>query len=343
MTGDIDSKNSAYDARVKQQIEQYIDQPIHDLPEIFHVWSHEFVRPGIMSVYGIESINDVYKGAVFEASKNFSNGSRILSVGCGDGSVEIQLALSLLQSGYDRFRIEAVDLAPVLIDRFREQVVANKLEGHVLPQVDDLNKRTTTDKYDMIMANHSLHHIMELESIFNFIHDSLTDHGIFATCDMIGRNGHMRWPETEAVLQAIWPLLSDRQRFHHQLLRDDREHFVNHDCSNEGFEGIRAQDILYLLLNRFHAYKFFAFGGFIDVLADRGYGPGFDTNNEWDREFILSMSKINELMLDARMIKPTSMVAYFTKDARPPKWYKQRTAKSCVRMPFDTPRWASDM
>jgi 2-polyprenyl-3-methyl-5-hydroxy-6-metoxy-1,4-benzoquinol methylase len=331
---------SAYDARVKQQIEQYVDQPIHDLPEIFHLWSLEFIQPGMIDVFGAETINDIYKGAVFETSKSFSDGCRILSVGCGDGTVEIQLAQSLLDAGFTRFRVEAVDLAPVLINRFRQEIITKGLEGYLLPQVDDLNSRTSNDKYDVIMANHSLHHILELERTFDFIHDSLHDHSIFVTCDMIGRNGHMRWPETEKILQSIWPLLSDRQRFQHQLLRHNRERFVDHDCSTEGFEGIRAQDILYLLLNRFNAYKFHAFGGFIEVLADRGYGPGFDPNNEWDREFIRAMANINECMLDAGMIKPTSVMAYFTKDQRTPIYYKQRTAASCVRMPYDTPFWA---
>ncbi|WP_017669269.1 class I SAM-dependent methyltransferase [Sandarakinorhabdus sp. AAP62] len=339
MASDIDNKDSAYNARVQQQIDQFIDQPIHDLPEIFHIWSHNYIRPGIADVFGVESINDVYKGAVREASKQFGDGCRILSVGCGDGNVEIQLALSLIEAGFTRFRIEAVDLSPVLIERFREQLHANKLEGYILPQIADLNKRTPSEKYNVIMANHSLHHIVELEGIFDFIFESLTDDGIFATCDMIGRNGHMRWPESEAVLQTIWPLLSDRQRFHHQLLRHDRERFVDHDCSTEGFEGIRAQDILYLILNRFFPYKFFGYGGFMDVLTDRGYGPGFDQNNQWDVEFIGAMSKLNEMMLDSGMLKPTTMIAYFTKQERAPVHFRNRTARSSVRIPFEKPDW----
>jgi hypothetical protein len=122
-------------------------------------------------------------------------------------------------------------------------------------------------------------------------------------------------------------------------MRSDRESFVDHDCSNEGFEGIRAQDILYLILNRFKPHKFFAFGGFIEVLVDRGYGPGFDNENEWDRKFVLAMAKINDMMLDAGMIKPTSMMAHFTKDDLGSTFYRQRDARKSVRMPYDDPEW----
>jgi trans-aconitate methyltransferase len=70
--------------------------------------------------------------------------------------------------------------------------------------VVDVNATKPTSKFDVIMANHSLHHIVELEKTFDTIFDCLNENGIFATCDMIGRNGHMRWPETEA--RSILPI-----------------------------------------------------------------------------------------------------------------------------------------
>lgn len=331
----------AYSARVQSQITQYLDEPIHGLPEIFHVWSDEFIRPGIIDVFGVDTINDIYREAICRSTFGFQNFAKVLSVGCGDGDVEIQLAESLILAGHRNFLIEAIDISPLMIDRFREKIASRELQNFVRPDVKDFNVTQDGSEYNVVMANHSLHHILELEKVFDFIHRSLASNGIFATCDMIGRNGHLRWPETDKILQAIWPLLSDRQTFHHQLLRSDRDQFVDHDCSDEGFEGIRAQDILYLILNRFKPHRFFAFGGFIEVLVDRGYGPGFDPLNSWDREFIMSMAKINDMMLDANMIKPTSMMAYFTKEDLGSKWYREREPKRSVRWPYDNPSWAA--
>lgn len=330
---------SSYDERVSAQIRQFADQPIHDLPPIFHFWSGNFIGPGMEAVFGAPTVNDVYRTALEQASQSFSRPSRVLSVGCGDGTVELELARSLLEAGIRNFVIDGFDLSPTLIDRFREQVATEGLGEFLRPQVRDLNDTQIDAGYAMIMANHSLHHIVELEKVFDSIFQNLADDGIFATCDMIGRNGHMRWPETSAVLQAIWPLLSEKQRFHHQLLRFDEERFHDHDSSGEGFEGVRAQDILLLILQRFHAHRFLAIGGFVDMLVDRGYGHGFDPDNAHDRAFISAMAQINDMMLDAGMIKPTVMLAHFSKSDLGSTFFRNRTAASCVRLSYETPEW----
>lgn len=333
------SGDAAYEARVQQQIEQFLEQPIHGLPDIFHVWSHHALGPGIRQVFDVESVNGFYKRAVLEASADVEHTSRILSIGCGEGDVEIELAKTLLADGFTDFSIEGADISPFLIERFQAKVYAEGLGDFVRSQVVDVNKTEPTAKLDVVMANHSLHHILELEQTFERVFDSLNDTGIFVTSDMIGRNGHMRWPETERILQIFWPLLSERQKYHHQLRRLDADRFVDHDCSGEGFEGIRAQDILYEILRKFHPYRFLGLGGFIDVLIDRGYGHGFDVNDERDRNFIVAMSHLNEVLLDAGVIKPTLMMAYFTKHPREEVFYRSRSASRSLRLPFDHPDW----
>ena len=42
------------------------------------------------------------------------------------------------------------------------------------------------------------------------------------------------------------------------------------------FEGIRAQDILPLLVERFTFDEFIGFGNVIDPFVDRSFGPNFD-------------------------------------------------------------------
>jgi hypothetical protein len=128
------------------------------------------------------------------------------------------------------------------------------------------------------------------------------------------------------------------RRYHAQLKRVD-EIFTDHDCSTEGFEGIRAQDILPLLLKTFHPYKFHGFGGFIDVMVDRGYGHGYDVNDRSAVALIRSLADLNEIMLDAGVIKPTAMMAYFTKENRGESFYRARSALSCVRWPNIDPLW----
>ena len=106
----------------------------------------------------------------------------------------------------------------------------------------DLNNWTAEHEFDSILAIHSLHHVVALEKPFDEVHRSLSGEGAFLINDMIGRNGHLRWPEALDVVQAFWKELPHSKRYNHQLKRFEDE-FVNWDCSTEGFEGIRAQDI----------------------------------------------------------------------------------------------------
>ena len=71
----VDGIVNDYDRKVQRQIDQYVTEAIHDLPDIFHVWSHEFIRPGFMEVFGVELVNDFYFEACREASEDFSGPS----------------------------------------------------------------------------------------------------------------------------------------------------------------------------------------------------------------------------------------------------------------------------
>ena len=134
------------------------------------------------------------------------------------------------------------------------------------------------------------------------------------------------------------PLLDPKQRYQIQLQRYE-ERYINHDCSTVGFEGIRAQDILPLLLETFRPYRFMATGGFVDLVVDRGYGHGFDHGSDRDVNMIRFLGRLNDMMLDAGTVKPTWMMAWFTKDKRGEFFYRDRRARFCVRQPGHSPDW----
>jgi SAM-dependent methyltransferase len=318
-----------YNSRVASQIAQYAEtKNMHELPEIFHFWTCNYLRPAVEAEFALDTIVDVYFNAcVSLPSKRLIN---ILSVGCGDGSIEIDLAKTLIAREIVDFSITGVDLSPILLQRFRKAVQELQLTKYFSILEIDLNSGQVRGPFDVIMTNHSLHHIVELEKLFEFSYKELRDDGIFATCDVIGRNGHMRWPETRAVIEMFWPSLKPKQRYH-VLLKRLNETFVDHDCSTEGFEGIRAQDILPLLLQKFHPLKFVGAGGFIDLMIDRGYGHGFDVNDPDDLRLIKCMADLNEIMLDSGAIKPTLMFAHFVKYPCEETSYRGRTAIRSVR------------
>jgi SAM-dependent methyltransferase len=261
---------------------------------------------------------------------------RFLSIGSGDCSVEIGVAQSLVERGLEEFTIECMDLAPNLQERAEKSIRDAGLTRFFELVTCDFNYWKPEVSYDGIMANHVLHHIVELEGLFEKIHSCLSVNGLFVTNDMIGRNGHMRWPEVQVIIEKFWAVMPEKYKQNHQLRRLD-ESFVNWDCSAEGFEGVRAQDILPLLVDRFHFIRFLGFGGLVDLFVDRCYGFNLDPTAEQDRAFIDLMELLTCLLVSSGDIKPTMMFAVMSTRARDLVTDRGWTPEFCLRKPDEAP------
>lgn len=89
--------------------------------------------------------------------------------------------------------------------------------------------------------------------------------------------------------------------------------YENWDCSGEGFEGIRAQDVLPLLMDTFEPEVFIGFSNVIDIFIDRCFGNIFDVNSEWDKNFIDRVHAEDESAIVGGAITPTHMLGVFVK------------------------------
>ena len=330
-----------YAEKLEQQIAQYVDYgDMQQLPPSYFHWGIGSFFPGFYDVYGPVDIHEFFAKPFMEGADNQQR-PRFLSIGCGDGTVEIGVAQKLIDSGLADSEFVCADLSPVLLERFEANLKPEMRSLFILRAVD-LNQMDSgiAGEFNGVMASHSLHHLVELDRIFRWVKRVLKPGGTFAINDMIGRNGHMRWPETGQFVQMLWPLLNDRQRYN-VLLKRLYDVFEDHDCSTFGFEGIRAQDILPLLLINFYPKRFFATGGLIDPFIDRGFGFGFDVSNEKDKTLLDFISKLNDVLLDAGQIKPTLMLAYFVKEPCEEKFFRMRSAKACVREPTTDLGWTA--
>jgi hypothetical protein len=174
---------------------------------------------------------------------------------------------------------------------------------------------------------------MELESIFANVNAAIGDRGYFLTNDMIGRNGHQRWPEALVEVRRIWQSMPDRYKYDHQAGRFQKT-YKDVDYSVDCFEGIRAQDILPLLLKTFHFEGFIAFGNVINVFIDRAFGHNFDPQNEEDVAFIENLGALDEKLIDEGVVKPTQMTAVLrARRGRACKYYRHWSPEFCVRNP----------
>lgn len=319
-----------YDDRVEAQIAQYAPDIGLALPSIERYWKEKHLEPRYKAVYPDISSHIHFYAKHFAECIERTGCADIVSLGCGDGEVEMGVAQSLRQAGVD-FRFHLLELSPIRLARAEERAREVDVADSVVLAETDLNKWNARQHFAGIMAHHSLHHILDLEHVFSTAKSALHPEGVFCTYDMIGRNGHMRWPEVLTVVEHLWPMLPERKRYNQQLKRLEIE-YVNWDCAHDGFEGIRAQDILKLLIEIFKFEKFFAWGGLIDPFVDHAFGSNFDENDPLDCAFIDFIQFLNELLIDVGYMKPTSMCAVMSPQAaQSPKIYKNWSPVFCVR------------
>ena len=324
-----------YEARAIAERERFdAELEVHDLPPSHDVWSDAFLTPKLAAV-GLSPLLEGFADLIARTGEELGTHVAVVSLGAGNCDVEVDLARRLLGRGIDDFSVTCVELSSAMVERGRAAAADADLLDRVFFETADLNEWEPSQDVGVFLANHSLHHVVELEHLFDGVRSAMGPASRFLVNDVIGRNGHMRWPEALAILEPLWRRLPSRYKFNRQLRRQEDE-FVNWDCSKEGFEGIRAQDVLPCLMSRFAFEVFVGYANLSDVFIDRGFGPNFDMDEPDDRELVLRMGRLDEELIDLGAVTPTKMVASLrTTSTGPPKVWKGWTPEFCVRDPHD--------
>jgi GT2 family glycosyltransferase/SAM-dependent methyltransferase len=321
--------------RLGHEIDHYRDvEEVHDLPRIYHHWSRNFLLPELEAC-GIPGVDAFFLDRIAAACRSASGACiDVASIGAGNADLEVRLALRLREMGLGNFRFHCIELNPHMIERGRRLARSRGVDRHLRFEQADVAGWRPKGALAVCMANHSLHHIVELEELFEKVRAAIDPDGTFLVNDMIGRNGHMRWPEALEVVESIWKTLPERYKYNHQLRRLEVE-FDDWDCARDSNEGVRAQDILPLLLERFHFEVFCSFANVIDTFIDRSFGPNFDPDLAEDRELVDRIARLDEELIDTGVVKPTHMIAALR--SRPlgrTISYKHWTPEFSVRYPY---------
>jgi SAM-dependent methyltransferase len=304
---------AAYADRLAAETEIFKGQlEINNLPAIFHYWSDKYLRP-MLEEFGVSNPDEFFAKYLRESAAACKSSTPVfVSIGAGNCDTEVRIAQLLRKSGLERFTIECLDMNPHMLERGRELAQREGVAENLRFVEGDFNRWSAERTYAGIMANQSLHHVVNLEGLFEEVERSLDPRGYFVVSDMIGRNGHQRWPEALAEVQRFWRELPAGYRYNLQLQRHE-ELYINWDCSQEGFEGIRAQEILPLLLERFRFAVYIGFANVVDVFIDRAFGHHFKAEQAWDRDFVDRVHAFDEQALRDGSITPTHMMAVLTK------------------------------
>jgi len=307
----INEQPTDYTKRLADEERHFADiTEVHSLPPIAQYWAHKYVRPMLVE-FGFNLPEELFAKYMAIASQSSTASPVFVSLAAGNCDTEVRTALLLREAGLTDFVIECVDLNRRMLERGRELTARVGVMDNLAFTQGDLNRWKAEKPYTAILANQSLHHVLDLEHLFAEVKGALGPNGFFVVTDMIGRNGHQRWPEAIEALRPFWRELPVEYRWN-RLLNRYEEDYIDHDCSSEGFEGIRAEDILPLLLTRFSFELFVGFGNIIDAFVDRSFGFNFDGLGDWDRAFIDRVHALDErAILDGRLT-PTHMIAAMT-------------------------------
>ena len=325
------AQDAAYAAKIVAERATFDGQAeIHELPAIFHYWSNKYLRP-MLEEYGFSNPDQFFVKYLAEAAHRTGSAvPKFLSVGSGNCDTEVRLAVQLKQMGITNFSFECLELSPPMLARGRADALEQGVAEHMIFTLSDFNRWQAAHSYDAVIANQSLHHVLELEHLFDAIKRALLPAGLFITSDMIGRNGHMRWPESLAVVQHFWQELPESYRYNRQLRRHEAT-YKNWDCSSEGFEGIRAQDVLPELIKRFNFKLFIAASSVVDLFIDRGFGHHFDVTKAWDLEFVDRLHAYDEQALLSGELTPTRLLAVMALTDEPGQFSRGLKPEKCVR------------
>ena len=321
-----------YSRRLEREIANFKHvENVHDLPPIFHYWSHRYLLPKFLAL-DIPGVTELFvKYALKACRERPGTQCNMASLGAGNCETEVGIAKQLLSNKVTNFVLDCIDVNPDMLKRGEDLATTEQVLPYLRFVPSDVRGWSLDDPYALVIANQSLHHFQELELLFEKTQRAIGRDGVFVISDVIGRNGHMRWPEAMDIINGIWKTMPEKYKYNHLLRRYERM-YDNWDCSKGGFEGVRAQEILPLLMKTFQFELFLAYGNVIDIFIDRAFGHNFDVNDDDDKRFIDKVAQLDEDLIERGRVKPTHLIAVMRNlPGGETKVYRHLTPEFCVR------------
>jgi SAM-dependent methyltransferase len=181
--------------------------------------------------------------------QNLGRPIRILSLGSGYCGHELDMARAIGLPSV----VVCTDINDALFGQARAAAEAEGLNFEF--RMADLNFiEIEPGTYDVIFAHASLHHVINLERLFAGVEAGLTPQGVFHLVEVVGKNRKLIWDVNERFANATLACLPD------SITGGLR---VDVPVDADGMEGVRQEDILPLLRERFFALYELRHGAFI--------------------------------------------------------------------------------
>jgi len=308
--------NTDYRRLVTEEIDHYSGIEVkEDLTEggvhAYKAWSynHEYLNKNIFKT---SFWNEVVDHA------NRHENPRLLSLGCGYGGVDLQVARKLRRP----HELIAVDLNPTI---FQEALWRAELESlNIKFKCVDLNfVEIHPASFDVIYAFASLHHVLNLEHLLSAIHRGLKDGGRLVILDLIGKTQVLHWKENvEFAAELIRKMPRQYRPGNAPLWKSWLQPFDPYsiiprytDPSDQiGMEGIRQEEIEHLLDHWFEAEKAFRYNAFMRLIGTNPYlGERLDPDRKADQRFLDRLIELDYQQVQSGKLRPTELLGVYAK------------------------------
>lgn len=208
-----------------------------------------------------------------------------LELACGRGDFSIRL----VREGIAK-NVDAYDISETAVDDARKNALSAGIESLKFHAADVNKIELEEDKYDLVCFRQSLHHIEELEHVFEQISKTLKKDGLLFVNDYVGPS-RMQWTDRQmAIMNDILEVLPKSYRkllsgdmgyrgeYKQQVHRTPVEIYLRVDPS----EGVRSAEILPVAKQYFKIIDERPLAGTIHYELLRGIIHNFEVDSEKD-------------------------------------------------------------
>jgi ubiquinone/menaquinone biosynthesis C-methylase UbiE len=227
-----------------------------------------------------------------------------LSLGCGFGDFDRMVIKCNLARN-----VHACDISSAAIAQAKNTAEAEGLGDRIEYSVADLNSiQLPLHKYDAVFAISSVHHVFQLETLFEQVRNTLKPGAPFFLDEFIGPSRFQSSPFVTEVINRILAALPQKYRLN--LFSNDGS-FVNgyaappikwfeeHDPS----EAVRSGEIMRTLKMYFDVIEYKAYGGGILHMLLSGIAGNFDPQDENDVCILTILNVLDEFLEKAEAIE----------------------------------------
>jgi SAM-dependent methyltransferase len=228
-----------------------------------------------------------------------------LHLGCGSGFRSIKL----WEDGIAR-SIDGLDISS---DRVHEAEQQRAAVGGAPGRfwVEDVNTATLpAGRYDLVFAEHSLHHFLALERVMEQVAQALTPRGLFVLEEFVGPT-QFQWTERQMKLvAALLEALPEAMRIlpWGAVKHAEGRPAVADVVAASPFESIRSAEIVSIFHRFFDAVAVRRLGGTLQHLLYNGIANRFWPLTAESERFVKAILEVEDSLVDAGLLESDFML-----------------------------------